>query len=54
MRKIYTEIHKEKVIKLHLEGKNDVEILKETGYGKAFIQSTTTKYWKQRMLLKYN
>jgi len=53
MRKInqrtYTKEEKERVLKLHLQHKNDVAIHKITGFGYGFIQQQTTKYWKDKV-----
>ena len=46
----YTEDNKKRVIELHLTGITDSKISKITGFGYGFIQTVTTKYWKNKML----
>lgn len=48
-KRIYTEKDKLKVIKLHLEGKFDREIVHLTGFSSSWIQKVTSEYWKEKM-----
>ena len=48
----YDEEILNKIKKLANKGFNDTEIVKRTGANYAFIQKTTTQYWKDKMKQK--
>lgn len=49
----YTKKDKHKVIRHHLAGKTDVEIIDITGFNPNFVGKTTRQYWKDKMKEKH-